>query len=190
MKSNPEIAAYILCGGKSSRMGQEKGLVIWKGNSFLGWILEALVPITDKMCLVTNCDAYQQYNLPLIPDLVEDKGPVGGIYSALHHSKSEWNLILSCDIPKIKSELLLELIEHIKSDENLVVIASDGIYDYPLIGIYHQSLEYEFHQAIQENKLKLRDLVDSLSPKKLLINPENQKYLANVNSLKELEKQT
>ena len=171
-------------------MGQEKGLVIWKGNSFLGWILEALVPITDKICLVTNCDAYQQYNLSLIPDLVEDKGPVGGIYSALHHSKSEWNLILSCDIPKIKSELLLELIEHVKSGENQLIIATDGIYDYPLIGIYHQSLENEFHQAIQENKLKLRDLVDSLSPKKLLINPENQKYLANVNSLKELEKQT
>lgn len=190
MNANPEIVAYILCGGKSSRMGQEKGLVAWKGKSFLTWILEAVAPVTEDVYLVTQNEKYQSFQLPMIADSYENKGPVSGIYSALHHSKNQWNLILSCDIPAIRSSFLLDLIAAAKENESPIVLYSDGIHDYPLIAIYHKSLESEFEKACQENRLKLCDLVDSFSPKKLRINPENQNYLANVNSLKELEKLT
>ena len=190
MSSNPEIAAYILCGGKSSRMGQEKGLVIWKGKCFIEWILEAVIPISGDIYLVSKNDSFLEFNLPLIPDLVEDKGPVGGIYSALHHSKSEWNLILSCDIPKIKSELLLDLIQASNSVKSSVIMLTDGQFDYPLIGLYHKSLMGEFKKATLENRLRLRDLVYSFSPKKLLIDSKNQEYISNVNSFQELEKLT
>jgi molybdopterin-guanine dinucleotide biosynthesis protein A len=171
-------------------MGQEKGLVDWKGKSFLTWILEAVTPVSDKVFLVTKEESYRKYKLSMIPDIYENKGPVGGIYSALRNSKSKWNLILSCDIPKIKSDLLLELIESGKSNPSPITIASDGIYDYPLVGVYHQSLADEFGNATRENKLKLRALVDSFSPNRLVIEPENQPFLANVNSPEELENLT
>ncbi|WP_026956220.1 molybdenum cofactor guanylyltransferase [Algoriphagus vanfongensis] len=190
MRLKSEIAAYILCGGKSSRMGQEKGLVAWKGKSFLTWILEAIAPVTGEIFLVTQNEKYQSFQLPMVADSYENKGPVSGIYSALHHSKSEWNLILSCDIPAIQSSFLLDLIAAAKENESPIVLYSDGIHDYPLIAIYHKSLETEFEKAVLKNRLKLCDVVNSFFPKKLRIDPENQNYLANVNSLKELEKLT
>lgn len=190
MNANPEIAAYILCGGKSSRMGRDKGLVVWKGKCFLTWVLEAVAPVTEDIYLVTQNEKYQSFQLTMIADSYVDKGPVSGVYSALHHSKSEWNLILSCDIPAIQSSFLQGLIQATKGNESPIVLYSDGAHDYPLIGIYHKSLEREFEKAVLENRLKLCDVVDSLNPKKLLIRPENQNYLANVNSLEELEKLT
>lgn len=103
---DPDLSAYILCGGKSSRMQSEKGLVYYNGKPFIRWIIEAVVPITSTIILVTSNGAYSLVGLPMIEDIYENKGPVGGIFTALKHTKSSRNLILSCDVPRITTELL------------------------------------------------------------------------------------
>ena len=47
------ISVYILCGGKSTRMQEEKGLVFYKNQPFVQHIIQAVMPITDKIFLVT-----------------------------------------------------------------------------------------------------------------------------------------
>ena len=92
----------ILCGGKSSRMQSEKGLVLYQNKPFIEHIIEAVLPISNNIQLVTNTNDYNYLAYKKIKDVVVDKGPLGGIYSALIHSDSEINLILSCDIPLIQ----------------------------------------------------------------------------------------
>ncbi|WP_296701845.1 molybdenum cofactor guanylyltransferase [Algoriphagus sp.] len=183
---NQNIAVYILCGGRSSRMKSEKGLVEFKGKAFLQWILEAVYPLSDKITLVTKNDKYSKFQLPIIHDLVDNKGPVGGIYTALSDSNSKYNLILSCDIPKITTEVLNDLIQLAFNSEKEISILSDETHDYPLIGCYQKKLFPIFQNAVFQNHLKLCALVDSLSPQKFQVIRKNQSAVQNINSLEDL----
>ncbi|SIO04177.1 molybdenum cofactor guanylyltransferase [Algoriphagus halophilus] len=186
LRINEDIAVYILCGGKSSRMNTEKGLVKFQGKTFLQWILDAVTPLTSDITLVTKNAAYVSYGIPMISDLVEDQGPVGGIYTALADSSTRHNLLLSCDIPKITTEVLTFLIQSSISSDNDVCILSDGKHDYPLIGCYQKSLLPVFQYAIEHQHLKLCPLVDSLRNQKLVITPKYQAAIRNINTQKEL----
>ncbi|MDR7131521.1 molybdopterin-guanine dinucleotide biosynthesis protein A [Algoriphagus sp. 4150] len=186
MENPKEIAAYVLCGGKSVRMQAEKGLVLYKGKPFIRWIIEAIMPITSTIILVTSNGDYSLVGLPMIEDIYADKGPVGGIYTALSHSTSERNLILSCDVPKITADLLLSLTEESEKKKASVTFLSDGKNDYPLIGVYKKETLETLAEAISADKLKLCPLVNLMSHHKLIINSHQKSLVQNVNSKAEL----
>lgn len=183
---NHNLSAYILCGGKSSRMKTEKGLVHFQGKSFVQWILEAVDPIVANTILVTKNPAYHSFQLELISDLIEDKGPLGGIYTALGHSQTELALILSCDIPKISTSVLAFLVEKAKASPDQITFLSDGKNDYPLIGVYPKQLLDSFEKSILKNELKLRLLVQSLPHQRIVLNPTSIQTLQNINTKAEL----
>lgn len=187
MKNPKDITAYVLCGGKSVRMQAEKGLVLYKGKPFIRWIIEAIMPITSNIILVTSNGDYSLVGLPMVEDTYADKGPVGGIYTALNHSKTTRNLILSCDIPKITTELLRNVTDESWETEAPVTFLSDGKNDYPLIGVYSKSALKIFADAILADKLKLCSLVNMISHQKISINSDQKSLVQNINSKAELQ---
>ena len=183
---NPELSAYILCGGKSSRMGEEKGLVDFHGKPFVQRILEAVFPTVSNAVLVTRNQAYGLFQLEMIPDLVEDKGPVGGIYTALSHASSQRVLILSCDIPKITAEVVSFLVEKARREPAKITFLSDGQSDYPLTGVYPRQCLESFKISTERNELKLRRLVESLPHQRVELDNERVSSLQNINSKTDL----
>lgn len=181
------LSIYILCGGKSARMGSEKGLVVFNDKTFVEHIIHAVRPLSDSIHLVTSNDAYETYGYPLIPDVVPGKGPVGGIYSALRHSSSSWNLILSCDVPLITTEVLKK---HLFKEEQKkpITFLSDGSKDSPLIGLYSRRLLGHFEQAIRKKYLKLIDLISLLPHDAVVVDQEETATLQNINSQKDLNR--
>jgi molybdopterin-guanine dinucleotide biosynthesis protein A len=186
MKNSANISAYVLCGGKSTRMQSEKGLVLYKGKPFIRWIIEAIMPITPNIILVTSNGDYTFMGLPMIEDTYADKGPVGGIFTALNHTDTEQNLILSCDVPKITTSLLAKLTSESKQKDALITFLSDDKNDYPLIGVYKKKALKTFSDAISAEKLKLCPLVNSISYHKIIINTEEKSLVQNINSKAEL----
>ena len=186
MGNSKDISAYVLCGGKSVRMQAEKGLVLYKGKPFIRWIIEAIMPITSNIILVTSNGDYNLVGLPMIEDIYAEKGPVGGIYTALDHSKTELNLILSCDIPKINTALLGKLVEESSANDSPVTFLGDGKNDYPLIGVYKNTAFKTFADAISADKLKLCPLVNMISHQKIMLNSDEKPFVQNVNSKAEL----
>ena len=179
--------AYILCGGKSIRMQSEKGLVLFREKPFISWIVEAIIPITTNIILVTSNEDYRFMGLPMIEDIYADKGPVGGIYTALMHTSSEQNLILSCDIPKINADLLRDLTDRSTKQEALVTFLSDGQNDYPLIAVYNKMAVHTFADALSANQLKLCPLVNTISHQKIIINSDQKCFVQNINNQAELQ---
>lgn len=179
------VTVSILCGGKSSRMQSEKGLVLFQGMPFIEHIIEAVKPISDKIQLVTNTSDYDYLPCKKIKDIELDKGPVGGIYSALVYSQSETNLILSCDIPLISTELLAELINKHTTDFEVSVF-SDTNKIHPLIGIYSKKIIKILKKAIDENDLKMMRLLEKVNHQIIEVVGERSKQFKNVNSLAEL----
>lgn len=181
-----KLTISILCGGKSSRMQLEKGLVLFQGKPFIEHIIKAALPISNDIQLVTNTSDYDYLSYKKIKDIELDKGPVGGIYSALVHSNSAINLILSCDIPLITTELLVELIAKHRMDFEVSVF-SDANKIQPLIGIYSKKIVPILKKAIEENDLKMMHLLEKVNHQIIEVAGERSKQFKNVNSLAELK---
>lgn len=167
-------------------MQSEKGLVLYKGKPFIRWIVKAVMPVTANIILVTSNGDYELIGLPMIEDIYADKGPVGGIHAALQHSKTDLNLILSCDVPKISPELIRNLVDESAKNGTSLTFLHDGKNDYPLIGVYRKSSKKAFAEAIVADRLKLCPLVNMMSHRKLCINSEQKTLVQNINSRAEL----
>ncbi len=187
MTANTNISAYILCGGKSSRMQTEKGLVNYLGKPFIQWVIEAVQPITKSIFLVTDNQNYGDFGFPLVPDIYKDKGPIGGIYSALNHSENEYNLLLSCDIPNISSSVINKYLVSNLSHDTDVSFLSDDNNSYPLIAIYDKRVTPIFLEAINLNKLKLVSLLSELNYQNIRVKSEHFESLKNINTKEELQ---
>ena len=187
MKLDNNITAYILCGGQSKRMKTDKGLIVYQNLTFVERIINELKPITNSIYLVTKNNEYEIFGYPLIADIFENKGPVGGIFTALHYSNTEKNLIISCDVPKVTTEIFRKyLIPNYKNSE--ITFLSDGNSDYPLIGIYSKNSIKDFETAIKNNHLKLLQLIETLDYNRIKIDDADRTVLLNVNTKADLEK--
>ncbi|MFW0738786.1 molybdenum cofactor guanylyltransferase [Flavobacterium sp. T12S277] len=179
------LTAFILCGGKSSRMQSEKGLVLFRGKPFIEHIISAILPVTAEVRLVTASKEYDYLPYQKIPDVIADKGPLGGIYTALLQSETEFNLILSCDIPLISTELLQELLSKHTEEAGITVFASESRM-HPLIGIYSKKMIPFIKKAIDSDVLKMMDLLAGIPHQIINLDESEIIPLTNINSADEL----
>ncbi|MFI0492259.1 molybdenum cofactor guanylyltransferase, partial [Flavobacterium sp.] len=175
----------ILCGGKSSRMQSEKGLVLYQNKAFIEHIIDAVLPISKNIQLITNSNDYDYLEYNVVKDLIIDKGPIGGIYSALAQSETELNLILSCDIPLISTEILSELVAKHNSNFDATLF-EDANRIHPLIGIYSKKCLSILKKAIDENDLKMMRFLSKISLQKINIEEHKSHLFKNINTIAEL----
>lgn len=175
----------ILCGGKSSRMQSEKGLVLFQNKPLIEHIIDAVLPISANIKLVTNTNDYDYLAYKKLNDIELEKGPMGGIYSALANSDSEINMILSCDIPLISTEILLELIEKHNSNFDVTVF-EDEERIHLLIGIYSKEILPVLKQSIDENDLKMMRFLSKVKTQRILVDDAKSQFFKNINTLEEL----
>lgn len=147
----------VLAGGKSSRMGSDKGLMLLNGIPMVAHTINQLRPCVDELILIANKAAYAQFGYRLVPDLVEAVGPVGGIYTGLTASSTELNFFVSCDMPFITSAAIRYLIN--RHEEADISFASLENQMQPLFGLYSKSCLTIFSENIQKEQYKLQALV-------------------------------
>ncbi|MDO8965143.1 MAG: molybdenum cofactor guanylyltransferase [Algoriphagus sp.] len=151
------ISVFILAGGKSSRMGEDKGLVILEGKPMISYLLETLQELELPVSIISNESRYEVFGVPVYPDLVKDKGPLGGIFTALCYSKSDNCLILSCDSPFLSKSIISNLLERAKSDT--VLFGQQSGESHPFPGIYPVSVKMKLKRHLDLNLLKLQNFI-------------------------------
>ena len=189
MKDSNHITGIILAGGKSSRMGTVKGFLNLNGKLFIEQMIEVLPPLVTEIIIVSNDSNYNKFNVKRVNDLIENAGPLAGIYSGLSASKAEKNLVLSCDIPLINSEVLNLLIQQIDDVSEIIQIESNGK-TMPLIALYNKDCESVFNALLKKGERRLRYAVSQCKVKNIKLNTEQEKYVSNVNTPEQLIKIT
>ena len=154
------ITGVILAGGKSSRMGFDKGLALLNGKPMIQHMITVIEKLGIELIIISNNPAYKAFGYPVYEDVIPEKGPAGGIFTALECSTTDLNLILSCDAPYINSDVLNALIS--KSRNKDITIAEHEGVEYPLIGVYSKSVKNVFRKNVEQNKLKLRSICSEL----------------------------
>lgn len=101
------MKAYILAGGESRRMGQNKALLDINGSSLIEVIAEQLSDF-EEVVIVGNKETYNHLNYRVIEDIIPSKGPLSGIHTALKDADDNC-FICSCDSPSISEEMFIEM---------------------------------------------------------------------------------
>ena len=172
--------AIILAGGKSSRMKEDKGLMLLDGKPMIQYVIDVVSPFVDELIIVSNNSEYEQFGYPVCEDLIKDKGPLAGIYTGLYHSQSETNIVLSCDVPYVTPDLISYLIEEHKSHQ--ITIPKKEERTHQLIGVFSKSCEASLFMSLEKGQLKLLDAFKNLNLNVVDANHFDEKVFANLNS--------
>lgn len=101
----PSLAGFVLAGGRSTRMGQDKALLPLNGVPLIQRAVRKLRKLTSQVCILGSRPELSPF-APLVPDLRERCGPLGGMEAALSHTSCDWSLVLPVDMPFLPAALL------------------------------------------------------------------------------------
>lgn len=184
---NTKITAIILAGGKSQRMGTDKGLLDLNGKTFIQHICDALQPIVGvDILIVSSNKEYDTLGFSRVEDIIENKGPVGGLYTGLKESKTKINLVLSVDVPLVTTALLEWLVN--RHDETFMLTQiRNGDKISPLIGVYDRSMRIVFGEHLAGNQLKLRKVIEDVKHQTIEVPEKWSNQMQNINTQEEYQ---
>ncbi|WP_340694616.1 molybdenum cofactor guanylyltransferase MobA [Hydrogenobacter thermophilus] len=182
---------FILAGGQSRRFGEDKVLFQIKGKRCIEHVLDALAPVCDRLAVVGK-DSNKLFSLrdiEFIYDLIPQQGALVGIYTALKNTKTDRALIVSVDMPLIKSSVAKYIIDHFKEPITIYCIR-DKIY--PLFGVYKNTVYEELESYLRNGKKKVMEFLERVGyhcireDEILKLDPDLSSFV-NMNTKKDLE---
>lgn len=103
--SQIEVGGIVLAGGQSSRMGREKALLEWEGETLVQRAVRLLQMACREVLVVTASEAVRRaVSVPTVADEKPGRGPLGGLYTGLRAAAQEYNYVVACDMPWISPE--------------------------------------------------------------------------------------
>lgn len=197
-----DIEAYILIGGRSSRLGRDKAFVRVGGTSLAQRAIETVrrSKVAGKLTCVAGNDtqlAIEAITLdaPFIFDLVPGRGPLGGLHAALSNAVNEWIFLLACDMPLVTPELVTLLAGRVSDDEAAVVpVQGDGRLQ-PLCAFYRKAAAMPLvEEVINRPRVPppMAQIVEQLNAKTIGFEeyahlPGAEAFFSNVNTPGELD---
>ncbi len=183
-----QATGIILAGGKSSRMGEDKGLVLLNGKPMIQYVIEALKEVVSDIIIISNNASYNKFRVPVYSDIIKDKGPVGGIYTGLYHSTTELNFCISCDVPMISSDFIFWLLNKSGNASITLPMYKDKIHQ--MIGVYSKQVLSNFKESTEKEHLKLSQVNKDMACEIIDIEKEYANFdeliFSNINTKNEL----
>jgi len=162
------IEGFILAGGASSRMGEDKSLLRLDGRTFVESAADALRSVSTSVGVVSSRHEAETHGLPLVRDLHAGLGALGGLHAALASCRAEWAAILACDLPFMTGQFF-ERLASMRNDglDAIVPIQEDGRVQ-PLSALYRARVCLEqLEEMIRTNELRPRLLVSRVRSRRV-----------------------
>jgi molybdopterin-guanine dinucleotide biosynthesis protein A len=183
---NPEkegVTGIILAGGRSRRLGyKNKALMKVGGRGIIEYVISALLEVTENIIIITNLqDEFVHLRLPIYRDIIPESGSLGGIYTGLGFSETDYNLVLACDMPFIRPHLLRFILNRSEGYDVAIPITPDG--HHPTCAVYRKSCIEAIKSQINESNLKISDFFRKVRVNKIEISMLNSpNMLFNINT--------
>lgn len=159
---NDDVAAFVLAGGKSSRMGSDKAFLELNGRTLLAWALDRVRGVTSDFHIVGPRAKFEPFG-PTIEDVYKDRGPLAGIHTALHTSTRELNLVLAVDLPYMDPSFLTYLVAKARGNDSLAMVPRAAGGWQPLGAVYRRGFGEIAEQALQRGRNKIDALFEGIS---------------------------
>ncbi|MGE5206051.1 MAG: molybdenum cofactor guanylyltransferase [Chlamydiota bacterium] len=152
-----DLALFVLAGGKSSRMGAEKALLMLDGRTLLQRALELARSVAGDVRIVGAREKFETF-APVEEDRYASRGPLGGIHAALSASSSEFNLVLAVDLPFLEKQFLEYLVAEARAANATVTVPRAGGGLQPLCAVYRREFGRLAEQALAAGRNKIDTL--------------------------------
>jgi molybdenum cofactor guanylyltransferase len=197
-----ELEAFILIGGRSSRLGIDKAAVDLNGQTLaeraVAVAREALSP--ERLTMVAGSSIQFAItaivaDVPFIFDLYEGRGPLGGIHASLAYARTPWIFVLACDYPFVSPDLIRLLAENVSDDFGAVVPEQNDGRMQPLCGFYKvEKALPTIEEVLNRPRLPppMHEIVATLAPRTVTFDEYShldgaEHLFINVNTLADLE---
>lgn len=151
--ASPIISGFVLAGGKSLRMGRDKSLLEWGHHSLLDHMVQLLSTATSPVRVVGKQD---------LPDKIQDRGPLGGILTALEVTTSDMNLVVAVDLPLLTTEFLKWFCSRMAGTSKALTACRIGT-RFPLCLGIHRNVLPHVADRVATGDLTLHSFIQSLN---------------------------
>jgi len=187
-----ETCAVILAGGKSSRMGRDKALIDVAGRPLIRVLADRLLSLTRNVFISANADSvYRFLNLPVIPDLYSEQGPLAGIHAVMRTFDAEFYITLACDLPHASAALFSAMLDAAEGFDAVIPLSSNGR-AHPLCAVYRATCLSVIEDALQKGANKTIDVFSESVLRTRWFHPEEgffrETELANINTQEDLQR--
>jgi molybdenum cofactor guanylyltransferase len=191
------MIGVILCGGQSTRMGSDKGLLKLHASTWAQTAIDKITAIQLPVVLSVNKDQQEGYSsifsaqqLITDNDSLQMKGPLCGVLSVHLQHPQEDLFILGCDMPLMEAALLKELLtchgQH--PDKDAFIYTNDGEPE-PLCGVYKaKGLAHilSLYQDKQLTKHSMKYMLEHIATHSIPLPDDKKKCFRNFNAHAEL----
>ncbi len=186
------MTGVVLCGGKSSRMGSDKGLIEQQSEAWGELSANKLIALKLPVVLSVNEQQYPLYSskftqLQLIKDdvFLDVYGPLKGILSV--HLLQPYNdlLVLACDMPAMQKEVIDYLIQTSSGKKEEAFVFLNDKYAEPLCALYTTKGLKKIYEKYKQGQLKKHSLhyvLENINTCYLAIPGKWKEYFINYNS--------
>ncbi len=191
------MTGTILAGGENRRIPMLKSHIEIDGMRIIDSGIKTLKSFFDKVVISTNNpESYFYCGVPMTGDVINERGPATGIFSALL-STGDDIFVIGCDMPFVKKELIrLIYDEYIGNQDSRKYDAVIPVFDgkpQPLLGIYTKNIISTIEDMIKKGLKGMRGLLTELNVlyiKEAMvkeIDPEGRSFV-NINTIEDYKK--
>src|SRR5882757_11553761 len=157
----PDVGGYVLAGGKSSRMGRDKALLELGGKPLALHAVTKLQRVCEDVHILSSRPELEAF-APLVRDLHEECGPLGGLEAALEHSRHEWNLFMPVDMPFLPARFLEDWVREVieERDMRVAMFTVDGV-PQPLLCFLHEDVSPFVREAMGSGRYKVFPVLEA-----------------------------
>lgn len=176
-----ESTGLILAGGRSRRMGTPKALLPVGEGTLLSTVFDQLRRrCTEVYVVVRRAEREAFPGFPVIPDEVDDQGPLMGLCSGLEASRTQVNLLIACDIP-IVDPRLLDLLLACGAEYDIAFASLPGHGgDQPLLGMYKREVRLAARRLLAGGCRRIVELFPLFHTARVRV--EESDWYANLNT--------
>jgi len=160
------FSGAILAGGMSRRMGYNKAFIEVDGTPIIERAARAMSAVFESTVIIANdTKLYSHLGLRVLPDEIKDAGSLGGIYTALSHSKEDYAFVAACDMPWLDAGCIRRVIESAGGEDCVVPFISGRLH--PMHAAWSKDSMKQIEAMIRDGNLRINDLLGGIRIKKL-----------------------
>lgn len=151
------VSAFVLAGGKSTRMGSDKAFLEFDGQTLLARALQRARAVASQAYVVGPREKFESV-APVIEDVYPERGPLAAIHAALRATPSELSLVLAVDLPLVSEELLRFLLAQAQNCDALATVPRVQGRFQPLCAVYRRGFAELAEASLEAGRNKIDPL--------------------------------
>jgi len=153
-----DVTGIILAGGASRRMGQDKAVIQVGGVRLFDYVYAKLRDLFAEIIIVTNqLQYFREYQAKIFVDEIPGAGSLGGLYTGLKRARNDYCFCTACDMPFLKPELIIHLIEKRFDYDVVIPITKEGLE--PLHAVYSKRCIVPMKRLLEKGEFKISGLL-------------------------------